>query len=434
MDCKIDKKGHKKFTKKQIIAIVIPVVTVAVLIAVIVPSVVWATNIFRISKVDKINIGDSQEQVIKILGEPYNKNEYGYEYYSDNYLKVLRQLDQLNGNERGLTAFESSDDDVDFGEDKETKLEEQLRKMTYQYIRVEFNSDKKVSSVLFDAEKCDSKEYKKVVKSYDVQGKTSIQQYDVFNLSYSVKYDDGSFYKSSVVNEICADFVKENVNWQDRYGNEYSIKINVTPITRLTSDIVKLVAGGDKSLLTEFEIPSNITSIDSDAFDGCDNLTTITMPTSAISSIPKKYLENVVISSGTSIGEYTFSKCSSLTSIEIPSSVTSISNWAFSGCSSLTSIVIPSSVTSIGVSAFSDCSSLTSIEIPSSVTSIGDYAFYKCSNLTSIVIPSSVTRIGFVAFEYCNSLTIYCEAERRPSEWDIYWNHSNRPVVWGYKK
>ncbi|MBR0178203.1 MAG: leucine-rich repeat protein [Bacteroidales bacterium] len=54
---------------------------------------------------------------------------------------------------------------------------------------------------------------------------------------------------------------------------------------------------------------------------------------------------------------------------------------------------------------FSNCSSLTSIEIPNSVTSIGGYAFYWCNGLSTIEIPSSVTSIGEDAFGYCSGLT-----------------------------
>ena len=96
-------------------------------------------------------------------------------------------------------------------------------------------------------------------------------------------------------------------------------------------------------------------------------------------------------------------------------SVTSIGEWAFYNCSSLTSIVIPESVTSIGSYAFNSCDALTSITIPSSVTSIGDYAF-ACDALTSIVIPESVTSIGSYAFFYCDALTsIRIEATTPPS-------------------
>ncbi|MBR4893255.1 MAG: leucine-rich repeat domain-containing protein, partial [Clostridia bacterium] len=107
----------------------------------------------------------------------------------------------------------------------------------------------------------------------------------------------------------------------------------------------------------------------------------------------------------TSIGEYAFYRCESLTSTTIPDSVTSIGEYAFSYCTSLTSITIPDSVTSIGGAAFYHCESLTSITIPDSVTSIGGSAFSSCTSLTSITIPDSVTSIGYGTFYHCESLT-----------------------------
>ena len=106
-----------------------------------------------------------------------------------------------------------------------------------------------------------------------------------------------------------------------------------------------------------------------------------------------------------SIGGSAFSGCSSLTSVNIPNSVTSIGGGAFGSCSSLISINIPVSVTSIGRSTFSGCRSLTSINIPQNVTSIGDEAFYGCSSLTSVIIPNSVISMGEQAFSGCYSLT-----------------------------
>ena len=113
--------------------------------------------------------------------------------------------------------------------------------------------------------------------------------------------------------------------------------------------------------------------------------------------------------------------------------VTSIGKRAFSNYS-IESIEIPDSVTSIGEYAFYNCNSLSTIAIPSSVTSIGNSAFEGCSSLPSIVIPNSVTSIGDNAFSGCSSLTIYCEASSQPSGWysSDYssWN-SGRPLYWG---
>ena len=138
--------------------------------------------------------------------------------------------------------------------------------------------------------------------------------------------------------------------------------------------------------LTSINIPDSVTNIGDGTFFYCKSLTSINIPDCV-----------------TSIG--VFFDCDSLTSINIPDSVTSIGDYAFSGCDSLTSINIPDSVTSIGDYAFSDCKSLKSINIPDSVTSIGNYAFIDCNSLKSINIPGNVTTIGEGAFGNCNSLT-----------------------------
>ena len=97
-------------------------------------------------------------------------------------------------------------------------------------------------------------------------------------------------------------------------------------------------------------------------------------------------------------------KDKSATSVEIRSyaagcTVTSIGKQAFSYCSSLTSINIPSSVTSIGEGTFQNCSSLTSLNIPSSVTSIGEYAFSNCNALKVALIQAYRIKIGWDVFE-----------------------------------
>ena len=142
------------------------------------------------------------------------------------------------------------------------------------------------------------------------------------------------------------------------------------------------------SELTSVNIPNSVTSIDNYAFDGCSLLTSVTIPNSV-----------------TSIGDGVFYNCSALTSITIPNSVTSLGHQVFFQCIGLTSVTIGTSVTFIGSATFLDCTGLTSMTIPGSVTSIQDDAFSGCSSLTSITIPSSVTSIGYGAFQGCSGLT-----------------------------
>ena len=168
---------------------------------------------------------------------------------------------------------------------------------------------------------------------------------------------------------------------------------------------------GSRSRVKSVVIADGVTSIGEYAFFYCESLTSVTIPDS-VTSIGKyaffccTSLTSVTIpDSVTSIGRFAFSNCTSLTSVTIPDSVTSIGEYAFYYCKSLTSMTIPDSVTSISSSTFASCTSLTSVTIPNSVTSIGEYAFYDCKSLTSVTIPDSVTSIGKWAFSECKSLT-----------------------------
>ena len=170
-------------------------------------------------------------------------------------------------------------------------------------------------------------------------------------------------------------------------------------LTLQNGDVVEIEGSGElthqideyrSSVIISAEIGEACTSIGDYAFNGCGSITSVTIPNSV-----------------TSIGALAFAMCTNLEYINIPNSITSIGGSSFVYCGSLKgALIIPNSVTSIGNTAFEYCSGLTEVVISNNLTSIGDYTFYGCYNLISVAIPSNITSIGDNAFKECHNLTL----------------------------
>ncbi|MDR2392828.1 MAG: leucine-rich repeat domain-containing protein [Treponema sp.] len=93
----------------------------------------------------------------------------------------------------------------------------------------------------------------------------------------------------------------------------------------------------------------------------------------------------------TTLGNYAFSYCYSMTTMSFPEAVT-IGNSAFANSTTLTSISLPKAQT-IGNTAFSGCGKLTTIDLPEA-TGIGQRAFQLCEKLTTINLPKVTTISG----------------------------------------
>lgn len=170
------------------------------------------------------------------------------------------------------------------------------------------------------------------------------------------------------------------------------------------------------SSLNKVYVPESITTIQSNAFDGCTGIT-------SAGPIGSGY--DYEFGWKTSIPDNAFYLCEALSVVELPETIQSIGDKAFSGCSSLAELKLPDSVYEIGSDAFSgcafayvdlpenlttiadglfnNCAQLTGINMPN-ITSIGSHAFQNCVNLSSILIPSTVTDVGTMVFMGCDSL------------------------------
>ena len=209
-----------------------------------------------------------------------------------------------------------------------------------------------------------------------------------------------------------------------------------------------------------------VTSIAGNSFRNTTSLAQdINMP--MLTSISGAPFFNSGITSVSSLGSITnlpgannassgaFRKCSSLTTLVLPSTCTTLNTYCLNECTSLTSVSMPGvttinfyacwgtgpfvlnapSLTSIGLGAFRsalitgienlgqitalpysgtsqngifrECTRLLYANIPDTVTEIGNYTFMGCTSLKNVNIGSGITTINYKSFMSCKALETF---------------------------
>ena len=177
------------------------------------------------------------------------------------------------------------------------------------------------------------------------------------------------------------------MTYSDRDNNTYSGSISVPETVTNNGTEYSVTKIGEYafqgSAVISVSMPEGITSIDYNAFFGCQNLESVTLPESL-----------------TTLGSSAFYSCKLLKAVKIPSGVTSIPSSCFSECSSLESVTIPKGVMTIGDGAFYACS-INALTLPESLETIGRSAFSCNYSLKSVNIPAKVKKIEAQAFSHC---------------------------------
>ena len=189
-------------------------------------------------------------------------------------------------------------------------------------------------------------------------------------------------------------------------------------------------------------IPDTYDTIDTEAFQYCKGLSSITIPGSITNigyhAFDGSGLTSVTFSEGTNplkFGAKPFMNCTSLTALTIPARTSSITNNPIDGCTSLQTLSVESGSSNFyaqdntlyaanedaySLISYAPGSTVTSITIPATVnekpvTKIDMGAFQNNTVIQDVTIPASVTAFGSSAFDNCSALKKVSIAAENPT-------------------
>lgn len=161
--------------------------------------------------------------------------------------------------------------------------------------------------------------------------------------------------------------------------------------------------------ITSIVIPQGVATIGQNAFYGCENLATVTFPSTLTriegGAFSYTALTSLNLPDGvTHIGHSAFRECNALETVTMTDSVTTMDDNAFDHCDILRSVTLSDQIETIGLQTFSQCKKLETIHLPASLKTIGNDAFQYCESLRSLTLPDGTESIGSLAFRGCSVL------------------------------
>ena len=244
------------------------------------------------------------------------------------------------------------------------------------------------------------------IASYVFQDCTNIDRLVIENASMSI--GAMAFYNCSAMTSVSLGTKLTSIDQSAFRGAGISGTVSIPNTCRFIGDY----AFHSCANLTGITIGTNVQTIGTAAFYGCSNVTSLTMNSTALTTVGAEAFISLSKMAGsiafpstcTSIGQSAFNGCAALTRVTFAGS-TAIANLAFYNCSKITYINLGTRVTSIGQSAFRGTKHSGSLTIPDTCTTIGDYAFQAITGITSLTIGSGCLSVGQLAFYGCTGIT-----------------------------
>lgn len=223
---------------------------------------------------------------------------------------------------------------------------------------------------------------------------------------------NGRLYRAARTERIQIAHVTEDMVLTAMYDVYQSEDIDyLTYDDEATKEVVTGIRDGYRASISTVNIPATVTTIADRAFANCVNLSSLIIPNSV-----------------QTMGDYVFDGCTSLTTVVLPDGL-SIGTYLFNNCRSLRNVVLPADLTAIPEGLFYGCNDLSSVEIPAGVTSVGSFAFRDCRNIYTLDVPASVTTIGAQSFSNMSGLRFLNLAAGIQSIGSNCFDGSNRIVL-----